>query len=171
MKIKNEYESHVISCLENNMICKYWLAQLDSINTIDEDKMWILSQTEYDDKCIRTILINDRHIIFYGGSLQALKGDKKSKDSDCYENAPAINCEYTSEAFMYSPIHELRGNNGKVLVNIPRIVGLMTEMIEEKMKQMHPGFQFGKINQVTIGGKTYYYFEYKVLPLNWKSWF
>ena len=171
MKIKNEYESRVISCLENNMIYKYWLAQLESVNTIDEDKKWILSQTEYDDQCIRTVLINDRRMIFYGGSVQALKGDKKSKDSDSYENAPAIICEYTSKPFMYSPIPDLRANNGKVLVNIPRVVGLLTELIEEKITQMHPDFQFGKISSITIGGKTYYYFEYKVSPLNWNSWF
>ena len=66
MKVKNAHEEHVLECYDKNKIYLYLVNQLKSVNTIDEDKIWILSQTEYEDQCIRTVLVNDHRIVFYG---------------------------------------------------------------------------------------------------------
>lgn len=171
MKIKNEYEAHIVECYSKNKIYMYLTEQLRNIHTIDEDKMWVLSQIDYDDQCIRTILVNDHRIIFYGGSLYALKGDKRQKDSDAFENHPATVCEYTHESFMYSPIKPYTSTNGKVRVGVPRAVELLTEKLKEFIATSHPEFEFGKTSSFNFSGQTYFAFEYKVPPLNWKSWF
>lgn len=171
MKIKSENEAHVLQCYDKNRIYLYLTEQLKSINTIDEDKLWILSQVDYDDQCFRTILVNDYRIIFYGGSLNAFKGDKRKKDSDTFENHPATLLEYTDESFMYSPIQPYLAPNGKTLVKVQRAVELLTEKLKDYLMLSHPDFQFGKTFLVPFGGSSYYAFEYKVSSLNWKPWF
>lgn len=171
MKVKNEHEAHVLDCYDNNRIYLYLTEQLKNFNTIDEDKLWLLSQIDYDDNCMRTILVNDHRIIFYGGSLNAFRGDKRKKDSDEFENHPATVLEYTDESFMYSPINPYMAPNGKVLVKVQRAVELLAEKLKEYLEQSHPNFQFGKTTSVPFGGSYYYAFEYKVSHLNWKSWF
>lgn len=171
MKIKDANEAHILQCYDKNGIYLYLTELLKNTNSIDEDKVWILSQTDYDDQCIRTILVNDYRIIFYGGSLSALKGDKRKKDSDTFENHPATVLEYTDESFMYSPIQPYMAPNGKVLVKSHRAVELLSEKLKDYLALAHPNFQFGKTSLVPFGGSSYFAFEYKVPALNWKSWF
>ena len=170
MKVKNAHEEHVLECYDKNKIYLYLVNQLKSVNTIDEDKIWILSQTEYEDQCIRTVLVNDHRIVFYGGSLYLLKGDKRKKDTGAFENCPGTVLEYTHESFMYSPIQPYR-SNGKILVAVPRAAELLAEKLKEYMVSTHLDFQFGKTTSVSFSGSSYFAFEYKVPPLNWKSWF
>ena len=41
MKVKNAHEEHVLECYDKNKIYLYLVNQLKSVNTIDEDKIWI----------------------------------------------------------------------------------------------------------------------------------
>ena len=47
MKVKNAHEEHVLECYDKNKIYLYLVNQLKSVNTIDEDKIWILNTFPY----------------------------------------------------------------------------------------------------------------------------
>lgn len=136
----------------------------DNIANPKDEHKWMCSVEGYYDSCVRIIIV-EKDIL---GIVNCSPYEFLSDGNKDYKS---VYIRFTDLG--YTPLPSYQNRDGDVYFEISHVAKLLAETVGQIIAEIHPNYQIGevRIEKNKEGDFGCAYFDYRLPPLNWKSWF